>query len=91
MLVSIYVCRREYPVEMSETETRLSRCVGMTTVSTRVDGEMEEYLRGRADRAGVSVSELVRRLFDALEASERGSIRCDHCGEAVDLADHTEL
>lgn len=52
-------------MEQYSQEGRMkSRCVGQNTLSTSVDGEMRRWVNRQAERAGVSQSELLRRVLE---------------------------
>jgi uncharacterized protein (UPF0212 family) len=46
---------------------------------------MREFIEEEADRLGVSVSELLRRLFLAYRESQAGNASCEHCGERQEI------
>jgi negative regulator of replication initiation len=41
-----------------------SRCIGPSTLSTKVDDEMRSFISRQAEQAEVSRSEVLRRLLD---------------------------
>lgn len=56
-----------------------ARCYGENTVSTTVDRDTREFLKGAARRNDVSVAEVLRRLIDFYSTYE------EHVGSEVDL------
>ena len=63
-----------------------SRCMGQQTVSTKVDGGMQTFLRREAKRLDVSRSEVVRRIFDTYRTGREGELSCPDCGEDLNLS-----
>lgn len=63
-----------------------SECVGNCTLSTAVDGETKEWIRRRAEAAGVSPAEYLRRVLDVYRTSTEGELSCSGCGTSIDLA-----
>ena len=61
----------------------MAQCYGDISAGTKVDESMKRFLRGEADRLGVSVAEVQRRIFDEYRATRDGAVECPHCGEAV--------
>jgi hypothetical protein len=61
----------------------MSTCQGDLPESTKVDGEMKEYIEGEADRLGVTKAEFHRRLLDLYRESRRENVECPHCAEKV--------
>lgn len=47
-----------------------ARCIGPSTLSTKVDDEMRSFVTRQAERAEVSRSEVLRRLLDFYRANE---------------------
>ena len=63
----------------------MHRCQGNIPVGTKVDEEMRVFIEQEADRLGVSVSELLRRLFIVYRESEAGNMACEHCGKREEI------
>lgn len=68
-----------------------SRCIGRETVSTKVDGEMRQWIEERADAAGVAVTEVLRRLLDLYRASESEGFTCPYCDRPLRVGDEVDL
>lgn len=75
---------------MTATATRQSGCIGRETVSTKVDRETVDWLEARAEQAGISVAEYVRRLFDLYRQSQRGDLECGCCDARLNLTPGVE-
>ena len=73
------------------TQATKSRCIGRETVSTKVDGEMRQWIEERADAAGVAVTELLRRLLDLYRASESDGFTCPYCDRPLRVGDEVDL
>lgn len=65
---------------------RKSRCAGRETLSTKVDGEMREWVERRADAVGVTPTELLRRLLVFYQESRMDPVECPTCSEALDVS-----
>ena len=61
----------------------MADCHGQIPTTTKVDGDMREYLRRGADERGVSRSEFIRRIFDAYRAIDDGEEKCPDCGSEL--------
>ena len=61
----------------------MRRCQGNIPVGAKVDEEMRVFIEGEAERLGVSVSELLRRLFITYRESRNENTACEHCGGAT--------
>jgi type II secretory pathway predicted ATPase ExeA len=70
---------------MEDTPGLRSRCIGRCTVSAKVNGETKRYIEQRAEQAGITPAEFLRRLLDLYRASERGETSCPNCQAGVNL------
>jgi len=61
----------------------MRRCQGNIPVGAKVDEEMRVFIEEEAERLGVSVSELLRRLFITYRESRAENTSCEHCGSAT--------
>lgn len=61
----------------------MHRCQGSIPVGAKVDEEMRVFIEEEAERLGVSVSELLRRLFITYRESRAENTACEHCGSAT--------
>ena len=73
------------------SEASKSRCIGRETVSTKVDGEMRQWIEKRAESAGVPVTELLRRLLDLYRASESDGFTCPYCDRPLRVGREVDL
>jgi hypothetical protein len=62
-----------------------SDCLGKHTVSTKVDGEMLDFVQREAEYRGVPKAEFLRRLLEVHRASEDGKLTCSNCSEELKL------
>lgn len=67
------------------TAPHSSQCAGSIPVSTKVDAGMLSLLDEAAEARGLCRAEVVRLALDALEASERGGLRCPECSDRLEL------
>lgn len=74
----------------TEVDQVMSQCKGSVTLSTRVDEGTRQWIEERANAAGVTPTELLRRLLDVYNASVDGRIWCVECGTDVDLTEEVE-
>jgi negative regulator of replication initiation len=65
-------------------------CVGQQSLTAKVDKEMFDWVDTRADRAGVSRTEFLRRLLELYKASRERRVSCPSCGEAQDYSSVVE-
>jgi len=61
----------------------MSQCHGDISLATKVDRDMNEYVKSEAERLGVSRAEFHRRLLELYRESRREDVNCPHCGDAV--------
>lgn len=55
------------------------------TASTKLDSDMADFLDARAERAGMTRSELLRRLAEHYRTSCESGLSCPHCKNAVEI------
>jgi negative regulator of replication initiation len=63
----------------------MSQCYGDTSLATKIDERMQEFVLEESNRLGVSMAEFLRRLLEVYQSSRDGNTPCEHCGQTVQI------